>query len=140
MASKLQALSLEGGLPDTENLPKDPGQLTGRDVVRWALEGNELALRVVIESGEHLGRGIAMLIDTLNPDLVVVGSMGVRLGDLLLEPARRVIQEEAIASSVRACSIVPAALGESIGDYAALCVALEHQNQGETNGNRDSYV
>jgi glucokinase len=139
MASKLQALSPEGGLLDTEDLSKDPEQLTGKDVVRWALEGDELALQVVRESGEHLGRGIAILIDTLNPELVVVGSMGVRLGDLLLGPARRVVHEEAIASSAEACSIVPPGLGETIGDYAALCVALEHENQGETNGIRDNH-
>lgn len=139
MASKLSALSVECGLPEIEERYKDPQHLTGKDIVRWALDGDELALQVVTESGEHLGQGIAMLIDTLNPDLVVVGSMGVRLGDLLLEPARRVIQKEAIASSARACGIVPASLGESIGDYAALCVALEHENQGETNGIRDSY-
>jgi glucokinase len=139
MASKVQALSLEGGLPDTENLPKDPEQLTGKDVVRLALEGNELALQVVRESGEHLGRGIAILIDTLNPELVVVGSMGVRLGDLLLDPARRVVHEEAIASSAETCSIVPPDLGEAVGDHAALCVALEYEYQGDTNGICDSH-
>ena len=98
-----------------------------------------MALQVVAESGEHLGRGIAVLIDALNPDLVVVGSMGVRLGDLLLEPARRIIREEAIPNSVQACKIVPAALGERIGDYAALCVALEQQCQGESHGHHDGH-
>ena len=139
MASKLSALSMECGMPDTEKRYGDPEQLTGKDVARWALDGDELALQVVVESGEHLGRGIATLIDTLNPEVVVVGSMGVRLGDLLLEPARRVVHEEAIASSVGACRIVPAALGESTGDYASLCVALEHENQGEPNGNRERH-
>ena len=36
-----------------------------------------------------LGYGIAILCDVLNPELVVCGTMAVRLGDLLLEPARQ---------------------------------------------------
>ena len=76
-------------------------------------------------SGEYLGRGMAVLVDILNPELIVVGGMGVRLGDLVLEPARRTLADEATASGVAACRIVPAALGERTGDIGALCVALQ---------------
>ena len=48
-----------------------------------------------------------------------------RLGERLLEPARRTLAEEALAQSVSVCTIVPAALGESIGDIAALCIAMD---------------
>jgi glucokinase len=54
----------------------------------------------------------------------------VRLGELLFEPARAVIEEEAIPAAAAVCRIVPAALGESIGDFAALCVALEGMKAG----------
>ncbi|MEJ2582348.1 MAG: ROK family protein [Acidobacteriota bacterium] len=139
MAARLSAFSDESGSPIIRHRYKDPGAITGKDVVRWALDGDELALQVAAESGEHLGRGISILIDTLNPDLVIVGSMGVRLGDLLLEPARRVIHDEAIPSSARTCRVLPAALGERVGDFAALCVALEHHVQGESDGNWNSH-
>jgi glucokinase len=39
-------------------------------------------------------------------------------------PARAVLNREALSSSASVCSIVPAALGEQIGDLAALCVAI----------------
>ena len=139
MAAKVSSLADKSGSPDIGKRYKNPAEIAGRDVVSWALEGDELALQVVAESGERLGRGIAILIDTLNPDLVIVGSMGFRLGDLLLEPARKIIREESIPSSAQACKIVPAALGERIGDFAALCVALEHRGQGASHGNHDSH-
>jgi glucokinase len=47
-----------------------------------------------------------------------------RLGDLLLDPARQVMRREALAQTADVCQIVPATLGESIGDAAALCVAM----------------
>jgi len=140
MAAKVSARLDEGGSTDFGERYKDPDGITGKDVVAWALDGDELAVQVVTESGEYLGRGIAILIDTLNPDLVVVGSMGVRLGDLLLAPARRIIREEAIPSSAQACQVVPASLGERVGDFAALCVALEHEGRGESHGDHDSHI
>jgi glucokinase len=47
-----------------------------------------------------------------------------RLGGLLLEPARKVIRREALELPAQTCQVVPAELGESIGDAAAICVAM----------------
>lgn len=104
---------------------KEPGKVTGKDVCQWSQEGDELALKVIHKSGTYFGRGLAILIDILNPELIVTGSMAVRLGDLLLEPAKQVVKQEALPGADSVCEIVPAALGERIGDLAALCVAIE---------------
>jgi glucokinase len=63
-------------------------------------------------------------VDILNPERVVIGGLALRFGEHLLEPARRRMKEEALPSSAAACSIVPAELGEQIGDIAALCIAM----------------
>ena len=47
-----------------------------------------------------------------------------RSKDLLWESAKEEIEKEALALSAGCCEIVPAALGEQIGDYAAIAVAL----------------
>jgi predicted NBD/HSP70 family sugar kinase len=104
---------------------KNPGDVTGRDVVEWATAADPIALEVIEKSGRYFGLGLAVLIDVLNPELIVVGSMGVRLGERLFAPAREVITQEALPGAAAVCRIVPAALGERIGDFAALCVALE---------------
>jgi glucokinase len=72
-----------------------------------------------------------MLIDVLNPQRIVLGGLAMRLGESLLAPMRRVIEREALPQSLRACEIVPAALGEQIGDVAALCVAMGLEGKGE---------
>jgi glucokinase len=82
------------------------------------------ALQVAAEAGERMGQGIALLVDALNPELVVLGSLGVVLGERVLGPARRVVQREALPQAAAACAIVPAALGARIGDVAALMAAL----------------
>jgi glucokinase len=81
------------------------------------------ALRVAEEAGERMGQGIALLVDALNPELVVLGSLGVVLGERILGPARRMVEREALPQAAAACTIVPAALGARIGDVAALMAA-----------------
>lgn len=125
MAFELLCLKEQIGEDEMLAKYKEPGKVTGRDVVEWAKNGNELALKVVNNSGRYLGKGLSVLIDLLNPELIVIGSMGVRLGDLLFDPARKIIEKEVIPGANDVCKIVPAALGEKIGDYAALCVAIE---------------
>jgi glucokinase len=126
MSSELLSLSDQSDRETVSIKYKDPGDITGKDVVEWAQKGDPLAMKVIEKSGSYLGKGLAILIDILNPELIVIGGMGVRLGELLLSPARKVIDEEAIPGAAKVCKIVPAALGEKIGDYAALCVCLEH--------------
>ncbi len=65
-----------------------------------------------------------MLVDILNPERIVIGGLAMRLGEELLAPARAVMRREALSASAAACDVVPAALGEEIGDLAALCVAM----------------
>ena len=73
----------------------------------------------------HLGRGLAMLADVLNPERIILGGIGMRLFDTLVVPAKRVFEAEALPQAASACEIVPAQLGEAIGDVASLCAALD---------------
>ena len=64
-----------------------------------------------------------MLVDILNPEVIVLGSIYAR-SRRFIEPAiRRALEAEALPQSLRACRIVPAALGDEIGNYAAIAVA-----------------
>ena len=100
------------------------GEVTTKDVAEAALQGDKLACEVMRKAGEYLGQGLSILIDILNPEVIVLGSLAVRLGELYLGPAREVIAREALPRAAAVCRIVPAQLGERIGDVAALCVAM----------------
>jgi glucokinase len=100
------------------------GSLTARDVWMAAQAGDDLAQHVVRITGEKLGQVIAIILDLLNPERIIVGGLAIRMGEALLGPAREVAHREALQGAFGACQILPAALGEAIGDVAALCVAL----------------
>ena len=99
--------------------------LDARALTELAREGDADALAVVRETGRWLGQGLAILVDILNPQRIIIGSMAVRLGELLLEPAREELRREALPGAHQACQVVPAELGERLGDVAALCAAIQ---------------
>lgn len=90
-----------------------------------ARSGDPDALKVFATASRYFGRGLAMLADTLNPERIILGGLGMRLTDILVAPALRVFNEEALPRAAAVCSIMPAALGESIGDIASLCAAFD---------------
>jgi glucokinase len=94
-------------------------------VVAAALAGDPDALAVVAESARWLGSGMATLVDVLNPELIVLGSLGVVLGDLVLAPAREALRRYARPAAVAACDVVPAALGDRLSSVQAIMPALE---------------
>jgi glucokinase len=103
----------------------DSGVLTAKDVADAAQHGDELARRIIHRTGSRLGEALAILVDLFNPERIVIGGLAMRMGESLLAPARLAMEQEALAASARNCQIVPAALGEQIGDVAALCVAMD---------------
>ncbi|MDE3188989.1 MAG: ROK family protein [Acidobacteriota bacterium] len=101
-----------------------------RTLVEAMLASDPDALQVAEVAGKWMGRGLSLLIDALNPQVIVFGSLGVALGDLILGPARKVIAEEALPQAAAACELVPSMLGQHIGDVAALMAALTHPASG----------
>lgn len=95
-----------------------------RELVEAMLDDDPDALVVATEAGKRMGQGMALLIDALNPQVIVLGTLGGVLGDRVLDPARRVVADEALPQAAAACDIVPAALGDRLGDVAALMAAL----------------
>jgi glucokinase len=99
-------------------------EITGMLVTELAHDGDPVARGVVGAMGELLGIGISNVVNVLNPEIVVVGGGVVAAGELLLEPARRVVRERALVPS-REVRIVPARFGEESGMLGAALLALD---------------
>jgi glucokinase len=94
------------------------------EVAAGAKAGDALCLAILNESGDYLGRGLAILMDLLNLEVIVIGSIFVRCEDLLRPAMAAAIERDAMPATRRDCRVVAAALGEEIGDYAALALAV----------------
>ena len=96
--------------------------ITAKNVFGACEAGDDLAAEIVNTVGRRLGEGLAILIDILNPECIVIGSIFTRSGHLLIPAMEEALGREAIPSARSVCRIVPAELGESLGDVAALSV------------------
>lgn len=100
-------------------------ELSAERVGVAAQAGDPLALSIYATVARRLGQGLAVLIDVLNPERLVIGSIYARQQGLIEPELRRVLAEECLPHALAAVQIVPAGLGEQVGDFAALAVA-EH--------------
>ena len=118
---------------ETTMLCKSQGDIesiTAKSTAQAAEAGDKTALEVYRTCGEKLGEGLAILIDILNPQAIIIGSIFQRSGHLLSEAMEKSLSREALTESRSRCKIIPAALGDSIGDLAALGIALNFIENG----------
>lgn len=105
--------------PTLETLPA----ITAESVGIAAQVGDALAREIFAAVAQRLGQGLALLVDILNPERIVIGSIYGRQRELLESAVLEVLRAEAHPHALAACQIVPAGLGEQVGDYAGLAVA-----------------
>ena len=109
------------GASSLKKIPAD--QLNAREVGLAAEAGDALALAIWREVGERLGEALALFIDVLNPERIVIGSIYQRCERLLAPTVNAVIAREALPDSARDCRVVPAQLGDELGSCAAVAIA-----------------
>lgn len=63
------------------------------DIVKATLKGDMMAIELVEEVGNTLGKHIAGLINLLNPELVIIGGTVAQTGDYLLFPIKSAIRK-----------------------------------------------
>lgn len=100
--------------------------VTARVVQDAACLGDSLALGLFARAGQYLGIGFANLTNLLAPRLIVVGGGVAQAGDLILEPARRVLRERAFRRPASVVEVVEARLGRDTGVLGAVALALGH--------------
>ena len=121
---KLQTGGVTGYCGGYDELQK----ITAKSIAAAAGQGDPDALEVYRVFARMLGEGISVLIDILNPEVIVIGSIFARCENLIRPHMEEVIKREALTHSYEMCRILPAQLGEAVGDFAALSVALEGEN------------
>ncbi|MCZ6676128.1 MAG: ROK family protein [Candidatus Poribacteria bacterium] len=93
-------------------------------VLQAARNGDALAISLMDETAYYMGWGIANLVNILNPEIVLIGTIAVAAGDLLLNPIRRTVADMAMQRPAELVQIMPAQLGDAVGDLAAVSLVI----------------
>ncbi len=99
--------------------------ITAEKVWLAAQADDALALEVITQAATYLGVGLVNLVNIFNPEIIIIGGGLAKMGDLLLEPARRVVRERAFPLLAQTVQIVPAQLGDDAGVFGAAVYAFQ---------------
>ena len=100
-------------------------EVTGGLVTELAHDGDEVARSALGAVGRRLGTALTGIVNTFNPEVVVIGGGAVAAGEFLLAPARSVVAERALPPVRDLVEIVPAHFGDEAGMLGAALLALE---------------
>ncbi|HML20597.1 MAG TPA: ROK family protein [Aggregatilinea sp.] len=96
----------------------------GKAVGKAAQAGDALALDVIQTSAYYFGLGLVNLIHLFNPQAIVLGGSVIQLGDLFLDPAKRIIEQELLDPRFNSDDLIRVAqLGDSVCLYGAALYA-----------------
>lgn len=102
-----------------------PDSITAKSIAVAAEQhGDPTAIAVYRRCGEYLGKGLSIIVDLLNPQKIVIGSIFQRSRNGIWPACAEIMQQEALDIALNCCEVLPARLIENIGDYAALTVGV----------------
>jgi transcriptional regulator of PTS gene len=103
-----------------------PEDITMRDIIEAALNDDVLAIELIARVGESLGRGIAALINVLNPELVVLGGSLISTGDYLYLPIKTALNKYSLSLVNNDSQLKMSKLGERAGILGA-CLLVRNR-------------
>lgn len=112
-----------------EPLTVSHGQLTLRDVVQRALDGDPGCRQVVADAGAVIGGVVAGMAMVVNPQCVVVGGELAETGDVLVQPMREAIARRVPLNQVASLDVVRGDLGTRASVLGAVALVLETIDQ-----------
>ncbi len=96
-----------------------------RELAAHAVEGDTLARRLLRQAGRDLGEVLAVAINLLNPQTVVIGGDMAQAFDTYAAGVREAIYADGTARSVRDLELRPSRHGERAGLVGCAAVAIE---------------
>ncbi|HEX4818318.1 MAG TPA: ROK family transcriptional regulator [Nonomuraea sp.] len=109
-------------------------QIEVEEVVRLAEAGDPGTLSTLHTVGRHLGRGVSILANLLNPEVVVLGGYYVPLAPWLLPPVQDELSDRVIAAEAGGCAVVASTLGHDAAALGGAARVLDSIDSGSLPG------
>ncbi len=102
---------------------KDASEITLLDIIQAAQNEDILSIEILADIGEKLGKGIAMLINVFNPEMLILGGTLSETGDYLRLPIRSAVNKYSLSLVNSDTQLVQSRLGEKAGVMGACLIA-----------------
>jgi transcriptional regulator of PTS gene len=102
----------EGSSTNLQKTIAKKGYLELEDIIEAVRRGDNLAIEGVAEIAYNLGRGLAIAINLLNPEVIVLGGMLAEIGEPLLLPVKTSVMEYSLSMVSNDTKIVLSSIGQ----------------------------
>ena len=106
-------------------IDNDLKRITSDIILDAAQKGDQFAIGLLSHIGEHLGKGIAVLIHLLNPELIIIGGELSKAGNYLTDPIKQNLNKYTITKIRKDTRIINSELGENAGIMGAVALVMD---------------
>ena len=106
-------------------------KITIETVLKAAQHGDQFAIGLLANIGEHLGRGIAVLIHLFNPELIIIGGELTKADNYIVDPIQQNLNKFTIAKIRRDAQIITSNLGQNAGLMGTVALVMNKVFQKE---------
>ncbi|MEO6813282.1 MAG: ROK family protein [Ginsengibacter sp.] len=118
----------KGRVSIIEELPDDFEEASAI-IINAALKGDQLSVELLSETAYNIGRGIAILIHILNPELVVISGRAALAGNVLLAPIHQAVNKYCIPRLAAYTDIIISSFGNSAELIGAAALVVENYDK-----------
>jgi predicted NBD/HSP70 family sugar kinase len=121
----------EGKISLLNELSVDHAEHAFQEIIRAAGKGDKFAVEILSESGYNIGRGVAILIHLLNPELVILSGRGSSAGKVWQAPIQQALNEHCIPRLALNTEIGISSLGYQAEITGAAALVMENFERSE---------
>jgi predicted NBD/HSP70 family sugar kinase len=121
----------EGKISLLKELSVDHAEQAFQEIIRAAGKGDKFAVEILSESGYNIGRGVAILIHLLNPELVILSGRGSSAGKIWQAPIQQALNEHCIPRLALNTEIKISSLGHQAEITGAAALVMENFEKSE---------
>lgn len=107
-----------------EMAPSDGRRITGKVVVKAAQQDDKVAREILRTAGYYAGVGLSIIIQIINPEMIVIGGGLTRIGSMVIDPAMEAMRENTQPELLDAVRLEPWQLGDELGIIGAAAKAF----------------
>jgi predicted NBD/HSP70 family sugar kinase len=121
----------EGKISLLNELSVDRAEQAFQDIIKAAGKGDKFAVEILSESGYNIGRGVAILIHLLNPELVILSGRGSSAGKIWQAPIQQALNEHCIPRLALNTELGISSLGYQAEITGAAALVMENFEKSE---------
>lgn len=121
----------EGKISLLKELSVEHAEQAFQDIIKAAGKGDKFAVEILSESGYNIGRGVAILIHLLNPEVVILSGRGSSAGRIWQAPIQQALNEHCIPRLASNTEIEISSLGYQAEVTGAAALVMESFEKNE---------